>query len=220
MSNLSPTESPASAQRRHWALAVLCLLRERPMHPYEMRRLMRERHKDDRLVLKPGSLYNAVAWLQQQALIAATVTERVGNRPERTTYRILPAGEQQLGHWIGAMIETLQRDVSSFAVALDQLAQVPAADAARHLAARRDLLARTIGELEHTLARLTPAIGRIHLLEVEHDLVLYRTQRTWIAHLLTDLAKGRLSWGAPPSSAESAARRTPAARRRRSRGTR
>ena len=52
-----------SAQRNHWALAVLCLLRERHMHPYEMRRLMRERHKEERLRLKAGSLYHAIGWL-------------------------------------------------------------------------------------------------------------------------------------------------------------
>lgn len=164
------------------------------MHPYEMRRLMRERHKDDRLVLKPGSLYNAVAWLEQHGLIAATATERVGNRPERTTYRLLPAGEQQLSHWIGAMIGTLQRDVSSFAVALDHLGQVPSSEAAARLAARCELLDEAIRALEETLARLTPAIGRVHLLEVEHDLVIYRAQRSWLASVLSDFAKGRLAW--------------------------
>ena len=29
-----------------WELAVLALLREAPMHPYQMQKLLRERHKE------------------------------------------------------------------------------------------------------------------------------------------------------------------------------
>ncbi|HEV8543442.1 MAG TPA: PadR family transcriptional regulator, partial [Verrucomicrobiae bacterium] len=66
------------------------------MHPYEMRKVMRERHKDDRLVLKPGSLYNAVTWLLEEKLIEEGASSRAGRRPQRTTYHILRAGEIEL----------------------------------------------------------------------------------------------------------------------------
>ena len=35
------------------------------MHPYEMQRLIRERHKDDVLDLKRGSLYHAIDRLEK-----------------------------------------------------------------------------------------------------------------------------------------------------------
>ena len=56
-----------TAYRNLWALTVLCLLREAPMHPYEMQRLIRERKKDDFLDLKRGSLYNSIARLERTA---------------------------------------------------------------------------------------------------------------------------------------------------------
>ena len=50
--------SPAS--RTLWSLAVLAMLRERSMHPYEMQRVMHQRHTDELLSLKRGSLYHAI----------------------------------------------------------------------------------------------------------------------------------------------------------------
>ena len=38
------------------ALAVLALLFERPMHPYEMAATLRQRHKEDSIKLRYGSL--------------------------------------------------------------------------------------------------------------------------------------------------------------------
>jgi DNA-binding PadR family transcriptional regulator len=53
----------APERRNLWALTILCLLRQRPMHPYEIQRLIREYHKDEFLDLKRGSLYHAIAQL-------------------------------------------------------------------------------------------------------------------------------------------------------------
>ena len=59
-----------------WELAVLSLLRERPMHPYEILRTLKSRHKDDVLVLKRGSLYHAIRRLEVDGLIEALETSR------------------------------------------------------------------------------------------------------------------------------------------------
>ncbi|MGA7413607.1 MAG: hypothetical protein WBW33_24240, partial [Bryobacteraceae bacterium] len=61
----------AKAPIRHnlWELAVLAFLAEKPMHPYEMQRLLGERHKDELLILKRGSLYHAINRLLELALI-------------------------------------------------------------------------------------------------------------------------------------------------------
>jgi len=53
-----------TSYRNLWAPTVLCLLGKRPMHPYEMQRLIRRRRKDDFLVLKQGSLYHAIGRLR------------------------------------------------------------------------------------------------------------------------------------------------------------
>ena len=70
---------PAS-KRQHpqspLALAVLALLFERPMHPYEMAATMRERHKEESIKLRYGSLYSVVELLQREGLIAPQETSR------------------------------------------------------------------------------------------------------------------------------------------------
>jgi len=66
------------------ALAVLALLFERPMHPYEMAATMKERHKEDSIKLRYGSLYTVIDMLLARGLLAAKEVSREGKRPERT----------------------------------------------------------------------------------------------------------------------------------------
>lgn len=189
-----PENAPAAAQRRHWSVAVLALLRERPMHPYEMRRLMRLRHKDERLVLRPGSLYNAVTWLVGEGLIEAVATGQAGRRPQHTVYRLLPAGERQLRGWLGEMVEVVDRDVSSFSVAVDHLVHLSPAEAAVRLEARRARLRGVMDALEATLRTRVESVGRVNLLEVEHDLALFQAQDGWLGRIVAELRSGVLTW--------------------------
>src|SRR3954471_20802436 len=79
-----------------WELTVLSTLREAPMHPYEILRVLKERHKEEVLVLKRGSLYHAIERLLAAGHIEEVDPRRNGRRPERTTYRLTEAGERHL----------------------------------------------------------------------------------------------------------------------------
>src|ERR671936_1214287 len=94
----------ARARRTLWALAVLGLLREAPMHPYEMQRQLRMRHTDELLALKRGSLYHAIYQLQRDGLIEPVEVSREGRRPERTVYRITADGEDELINWLRELL--------------------------------------------------------------------------------------------------------------------
>lgn len=164
------------------------------MHPYEMRRLMALRNKDARLELKPGSLYNAATWLLDQRLIAVADSDQQGGRPKRTTYQITAAGRAVLATWVTEMLATPKRDTSSFSVALDHLVYVSPRLATLALDRRKAALAEAITIMAKSLETLRPRIGRINLIEVEHDLVLARAELKWIDTLLTELASGQLEW--------------------------
>jgi DNA-binding PadR family transcriptional regulator len=58
------------------ALAVLVLLYERPMHPYEMAATLRERHKEESIKLRYGSLYTVIEMLEGSGTIFARQTSR------------------------------------------------------------------------------------------------------------------------------------------------
>src|SRR6476660_9161950 len=104
-----------------WELTVLCTLREGAMHPYEIQRLLRERHKDELLVLKRGSLYHAINRLLLAGLIETVSTGRAGRRPERTTYRITDEGERHLLQWLRQMVAVPRREASDFMTAVSFL---------------------------------------------------------------------------------------------------
>src|SRR6218665_2381315 len=98
---------------------VLALLREDAMHPYEMIRLMRQRH-DDRIVpITNGTMYHTVARLERQGLVTEVGVGRDGNRPERTTYALTDAGDAAVTEWVRRELPRIDRP-AEFRVALAQ----------------------------------------------------------------------------------------------------
>src|SRR5262245_35505784 len=107
------TQDPANPPNL-WSLTILCLLQVRPMHPYEMRRLIREWHKDEFLDLKRGSLYHAIDRLRRAGLIDPVETSRAGRRPERTVYRLTDAGSRVVIDWLREMLARPVREPGQF----------------------------------------------------------------------------------------------------------
>src|ERR1700752_4426934 len=73
-------------------ISVLALLRERPMHGYEMFQTLVERHADRIVKVRPGSLYHVVDRLTEEKLIRRAATGREGEAPERVHHAITGAG--------------------------------------------------------------------------------------------------------------------------------
>src|SRR3954463_16805448 len=99
-------------------LAVLDLLLERPMHPYEIRQTIRHRHLDEYVKVKGGSLYHTVERLVADGLIEPVETEREGRRPERTVYAITEAGREEFTDWLDEALGYLQKEYTRFGGAL------------------------------------------------------------------------------------------------------
>src|SRR5262249_54313889 len=127
-------------RRNLWSLTVLCLLRLRPMHPYEIQRLIREWHKDEFLDLKRGSLYHAINQLPRAALILPVETTREGRRPERTVYRLTEEGEREGLEWLRDLLAKPVREPGQFFAALSFLPHVPPEVALSQLQERAGLL--------------------------------------------------------------------------------
>src|ERR1700761_3661194 len=86
------------------ALAVLVLLFEKAMHPYEMATTLKQRGKEQSIKLRYGSLYTVIGQLEREGFIQAASTERDGGRPERTTYRITTAGQAEMNSWLRSLV--------------------------------------------------------------------------------------------------------------------
>ena len=91
------------------ALAVLALLSEKPMHPYEISSTLHERRKEDSIKINYGSLYTVVESLERKGLIEARERIREGRRPERTVYALTPSGDAALQQWLGELLSEIER---------------------------------------------------------------------------------------------------------------
>src|ERR1700704_3323883 len=76
------------------ALAVLSYLSQRPMHPYELSRTLRDNGDGRSIKFNNGTLYMVVKQLAQAGLIHEQETSRDGQRPERTVYALTDPGRQ------------------------------------------------------------------------------------------------------------------------------
>ena len=187
--------SQTTPERRNlWALTILCLLRLRPMHPYEIQGLIREYHKDEFLDLKRGSLYHAIGQLRDAGLIDPVETRREGRRPERTVYRLTESGEREMRQWLRQLLATPLRDTNQFFAALSFLAVLPPAEAAELLQERLAALDAEITGLTAVLKELVPQIGRLPLVEAEYARAMRRAERAWVQSLIQDLRTGKLQW--------------------------
>lgn len=185
----------ARKSRNHWEVAVLAFLRERPMHPYEMQRLLRERRKDELLALKRGSLYHAINRLARSGLIVAVETSREGGRPERTTYQLTPVGERELLATLRAMVAEPRAGASEFFAGLSFLVYLTPEDAAAQLHERVRRIDAEIGALTtRCRAALAHAVERINILEEEYLLAMWQAERQWVAGVLEELRTGQLTW--------------------------
>lgn len=187
-------ESEIGRDHGLWDLTVLSLLREAPMHPYEMRRLLRERHKDQILVLKPGSLYHAINRLRRSKLIEPMETTRSGGRPERTTYRLTGEGLKELMARMRRLVAAPRYQPSEAMASVSFLVHLSPEESSALLAYRAASLENEISQLSDILATFTARAGRINMLETEYALAMRKAELNWTRALIDDLTAGRLTW--------------------------
>ncbi|WP_244210843.1 PadR family transcriptional regulator [Amycolatopsis kentuckyensis] len=116
---------PPRKIRNTLALALLGLLLERPMHPYEMASTLRERYKGSTFKINPGSLYDTVEALAKHRWIEPVETVRDGNRPERTVYAHTELGRQEFVAWLDELVREPVEEYPKFVAAVSYLGAPP-----------------------------------------------------------------------------------------------
>ena len=194
MSLTRPRRRRPPTSRTLWSVAVLAMLRESPMHPYEMQRITRQRHTDELLALKRGSLYHAINQLQRDGLIEPGETSREGRRPERTVYRITPDGEDELIVWMRELLSIPAREPNQFSAALAFIMHTDPADTLEQLERRAITIDASIAAM-HAIERAIGAwISRTSVLEVEYQRALAEAELHWLRSIIDDLRTGKLHW--------------------------
>ncbi|MEV7040281.1 PadR family transcriptional regulator [Amycolatopsis sp. NPDC051061] len=174
-------------------LAVLELLHEKPMHPYEMASLMRERYVSTRVNVKAGSLYHTVERLQRNGFIEVVDTQRDGRRPERTVYGMTQAGldefSQRGRELLGDLADEFPAYLSGLAV-IDELGKETSLLELEHRITRlRAGVAADQAVLERLAEDRTPPI---YWLDWRYKCDHRKFELEWTERLHEDLKSGRI----------------------------
>ena len=175
------------------ALAVLSLLVERPMHPYEMSSTMRERVKEESIKLNYGSLYSVVDSLVKHNLIEVQETIREGRRPERTVYAITEAGRTELVDWLSELLSIPVKEFTQFEAALSLMPCMPPDEVSRLLSIRRSRLETEIVSVRAVMEDMAKQ-GMPYLWAIEGDylLQLREAEARFVDRLITKINDGTL----------------------------
>ncbi|WP_223165857.1 PadR family transcriptional regulator [Lentzea indica] len=183
------------------ALAVLALLSERPMHPYEMAQTMRERHQEEVIKLNYGSLYTVVESLQKHELITASATQKAGNRPERTVYAVTDAGTAELHDWLRELIAVPAKEYPRFEAGISLVGLLPPDDALAVVEQRETAVGEQIVALATLIEQLkTMGLPQLAWIELDYRMAMLRAERSWLTWFATATRKGTVggydSWEA------------------------
>jgi DNA-binding PadR family transcriptional regulator len=176
------------------ALAAMALLYERPMHPYEMVTLMRERGKHESVRLRYSSLYSVVAALEREELIVPKETVREGRRPERTIYEITGAGREEFLTWLRELLREPVKEYTQFAAGLSFLPGLLPEEAVALLEERVGRLEKETAEMRSRLDAAMEQYGlpRLFLVESEHELMLREAELGWVRKIVEEIEAGTL----------------------------
>lgn len=195
------------------ALAVLALVFERPMHPYEMAATLKRRHKHESIKLRYGTLYTVIEHLTSRGFISPKETSRDGKRPERTVYALTQAGRHQLRNWMHDLVAKPAQEFLQFDAALSLLPVLPPDEAVLLLSerARRlsdniaqlqaltaDMTSRTLGEFAEPGQELPPPLlsqkfPALFIVEVDYKLAMLRAEHDFVTGLVRRVTEE--GWG-------------------------
>jgi DNA-binding PadR family transcriptional regulator len=180
------------------ALAVLSYLTQKPMHPYELGRTLRE-HGDARSIkFNHGSLYMVVHQLEKAGYVVEQETTRAGGRPERTVYAVTDAGRKEQQDWLRELVEMPQHEYPQFVAALAFIAALPPEDAVELLRRRLRRLATQRTEIRGLVdTTLAAGVHPLFLVEEDFRLALLDTESEFIERFIEQITHPQTGWGQP-----------------------
>ncbi|WP_219838147.1 PadR family transcriptional regulator [Paenibacillus sp. R14(2021)] len=176
------------------ALAVLSLLNEKPMHPYEMSATMKQRGIPDVIKLNNGSLYSVVEALLKQQWIMPLETQREGRHPERTIYAPTEAGRTEFQAWIRELIGEPVKEYPHFPAALSFVGHISPLETADLLKQRIESVQQNITERRAGMTYATGlGLSRIFVMEAEYILNQLEAELHWLRAFRDDIKNGSLT---------------------------
>ncbi|MGW5742466.1 PadR family transcriptional regulator [Amycolatopsis sp. NPDC003861] len=183
----------ASAKLTPLGIAVLELLHEGPMHPYEMATLMRERYVDTRVNVKAGSLYHTVERLHRSGFIEVVDTQRDGRRPERTVYGMTQTGLDEFNQRGRELLGDVATEFPAYLSGLAVIDELGREASLAELETRLMRLRAAVASDRAVQQRLTDnQVPEIYWLDWRYQCDHRLFELEWTERLAEDLRSGRI----------------------------
>jgi DNA-binding PadR family transcriptional regulator len=185
---------PKTKRSNLLALAVLSLLNEKPMHPYEIGITMKQRGLSDTIKLNTGSLYAVFDHLCKHGLIEPQETVKEGKHPERTIYRPTAMGRDEFFDWLRTLVKTPEKEYMQFSAALSFLGHLTPKEACELLRERSITLRKRIEHVKKSVEdALRNGVHRMFMIETDYELALLETEVKWLVQLIGEIEEGSFS---------------------------
>jgi DNA-binding PadR family transcriptional regulator len=188
-------------------LVLLGLLRDHPMHGYEIKQTIEDR-MGDWTSIAFGSIYHALAKLTGEGLIEKAAVEQEGSRPSRTIYQITDSGRAEFMRLLRELWQDVEQNYYAIDIGLYFMHALPPNEVIAYLIDRLAQLEEIIQYLDaHRIEQtemikqqllsnpqITEAISDHVMLRVdaifEHSKRHYQTELEWTRDLLARLNQG------------------------------
>ncbi|MEA2082486.1 MAG: PadR family transcriptional regulator [Elusimicrobiota bacterium] len=123
-----------------YKIALLGLLKEQPMHGYEINRQIEERYMEHWAKINTASIYNNLSSLNKKGLVKVK-KKKIGKMPERKEYHITARGGRELKALLKKGLSLYERENNAvFLLSMGFMLHLSANEALASLNIRKDAL--------------------------------------------------------------------------------
>jgi len=174
-------------------LVILGLLRDQPLHGYEIKQIIEE-HMGDWTSIAFGSIYFALGKLSEEGMIEMVATEKTGNRPSRSIYQITEAGRSEFLRLLREVWSEPERQYFAIDVGLAFLTALPVKEIKGYLHKRIAQLEANLQYLDsHQQEQMSKTdIPRSAVVIFEHSRAHCVAELSWTRDVLEKIERGEL----------------------------
>lgn len=179
-------------------LAVLSYLTERPMHAYELNRLLKDRDAARTFKLSYGALYGVVRQLAEAGLIQASGTGQRGRLPQHTVYELTKAGRAEMRAWLAELLSQPRHEYPAFAAALSLVVVLPPEQVTGLLRTRLARIASATAEIRAQRdSAVASGVHPVFLVEDDYRIALLEAEAAFITDFTGKLEDPADGWSGP-----------------------
>ena len=174
-------------------LVILGLLRDQPLHGYEIKQIIEEQ-MGDWTSIAFGSIYFALGKLSEEGLIEMVATEKTGNRPSRSIYQISEAGRAKFLRLLREVWKEPERQFFAIDVGLGFLHALPVEEILGYLRNRVAYMEEALQYLDsHQQEQMgQPDVPASAVMIFEHARAHAVAELAWTKDVLEKIERGKL----------------------------